>query len=169
MRSVPLRPASIPVPLSRWLATKSPVERAIAVGLLVAVAAALLWVIVWQPLASDTSSLRVVQSANAVALALARDRVKEIVELSRTGPKAEPVDARADLDRILAQQNLRSLATSAEWREGRVHLVFAGIGYDTLVGLLETLQRDARLRVVEATISARVDPGTVRAELTLAR
>jgi type II secretory pathway component PulM len=47
--------------------------------------------------------------------------------------------------------------------------VFAAIGYDTLVGLIDALQRDARLRVVEATITARVDPGTVRAELTLAR
>jgi len=33
----------------------------------------------------------------------------------------------------------------------------------------ETLERDGQLRVIEGTLTARVDPGTVRAELTLSR
>jgi hypothetical protein len=35
--------------------------------------------------------------------------------------------------------------------------------------LLDTLERDGQLRVIEGTLTARVDPGTVRAELTLSR
>jgi len=159
----------MPAPVARWMAGKSPAERGIAVTLFVAVAAALLWVMVWQPLSRDTVALRLARAANASTLAEARDRVKELAELSRTSAKTASVDARADLDRALSQLNLRTAATSVEWREGRASLVFAAIGYDTLVGLIDALQRDARLRVVEATITARVDPGTVRAELTLAR
>ncbi len=169
MKAVYLRTAWIPAPFSRWMATKSRVERAMAVALVVAVAGALLWVTVLQPLARDTASLRLSQAANAAALAEARDRAKEMVELSRTSGKSAAVDARADLDRILAQQNLRSVVTATESRDSRAHLVFATIGYDTLIGFMEALQRDARLRVVEATLTARVEPGTVRAELTLAR
>jgi len=169
MSDAPLRPARMPAPVARWMAGKSPAERGIAVTLFVAVAAALLWVMVWQPLSRDTVALRLARAANASTLAEARDRVKELAELSRTSAKTASVDARADLDRALSQLNLRTAATSVEWREGRASLVFAAIGYDTLVGLIDALQRDARLRVVEATITARVDPGTVRAELTLAR
>ena len=50
-----------------------------------------------------------------------------------------------------------------------MRIVFADVGVDPLVALLDTLYRDAQLRVVEATLTARVEPGTVRAELTLAR
>jgi len=169
MSDAPLRPTRMPAPVARWMAGKSPAERGIAVTLFVAVAAALLWVMVWQPLSRDTVALRLARAANASTLAEARDRVKELAELSRTSAKTASVDARADLDRALSQLNLRTAATSVEWREGRASLVFAAIGYDTLIGLIDALQRDARLRVVEATITARVDPGTVRAELTLAR
>jgi hypothetical protein len=99
--------------------------------------------------------------------------VKELAELSRTSAKAAAPDARADLDRVLAQLNLRTAVTSAEWRDGRASLVFAAIGYDTLIGLIEALQRDARLRVVEATITARVEPmpcaPNLRRALTSAR
>jgi type II secretory pathway component PulM len=94
---------------------------------------------------------------------------KEIGELARAAPKGVPTDARADLDRALLQQNLPSAVTSVDWRDGRAHLVLAAVGYDALIVALEALQRDTRLRAVEATITARVEPGTVRAELTLAR
>ena len=169
MKVASMPPGRVPAPLSRWMATKSPFERQLTMILLVVVATALLWAVIWQPLTRDVASLRLALATNGTALAEARERAKEMSELSRTSAKAAPVDARADLDRALAQQSLRSAVTGLEWRDGRAHVVFAAIGYDTLIGLLEALQRDARLRVVEATITARVEPGTVRAELTLAR
>ena len=49
--------------------------------------------------------------------------------------------------------------TSVDWRDGRAHVVLAAVGYDALIVALEALQRDARLRAVEATITARVEPG----------
>ncbi len=62
----------------------------------------------------------------------------------------------------------RGAVTSIDWRDGRARIVLAEVGYDALIVALEALQRDARLRVVEATLTARVEPGIVRAELTLA-
>jgi len=163
--------SKVPIPhfVANWIATHSPTERRIAAALAILVALAALWTMVWQPMTRDATSLLVAQATDATALARAREMTKEIGELARAAPKAIPTDARADLDRALLQQNLRSAVTSVDWRDGRAHVVLAAVSYDALIGALEALQRDARLRVVEGTITARVEPGTVRAELTLGR
>jgi type II secretory pathway component PulM len=93
----------------------------------------------------------------------------DIAELARMPPREVPTDMRAVLERILVQQNLRAAVTQLESRDGRAHVVFAAVGYDALVGVLEMLQRDAGLRAAEATLTARVEPGMVRADFTLAR
>ena len=163
--------SKVPIPhfVANWTATHSPTERRIAAALAILVALAALWTMVWQPMTRDATSLLVAQATDAAALARAREMTKEIGELARAAPKAISTDARADLDRALLQQNLRSAVTSVDWRDGRAHVVLAAVSYDALIGALEALQRDARLRVVEGTITARVEPGTVRAELTLGR
>ena len=73
------------------------------------------------------------------------------------------------LERTLNQHNLRGAVTQLDWQEGRAHVVFAAVSYEALIGLLEALQRDAGVRAIDATLTARVEPGTVRADLTLAR
>jgi type II secretory pathway component PulM len=169
MTATTQRPLRGPSPVARWMTTKSPAERRTAVLLLGVVAVAALWATLWVPLTRDTASLRLARAVNVAALADARDRAKEASELSRTGAVAPAVDARAELDRVLAQQGVRPAVTSLDWRDGRAQVVFAAIGYDRLIALLEMLQHSARLRAVDATITARVEPGMVRAELTLAR
>jgi len=159
----------VPAPVASWLATKSRAERRIVAAILLLVVTALLWAALWQPLTRDTAALRVAQAGNAATLADARRTAKEIVVLARTPPKEAPADARAVLERLLVQQNLQAAVTQLESRDGRAHVVFAAVGYDALVGALEALQRDAGLRAVEATLTARVEPGTVRADVTLAR
>jgi len=89
--------------------------------------------------------------------------------LARNPATPAAADARAGLERVLAQRNLRSAVTQLEWQDGRARIVFAGVDFDALVAALEAMQREAQLRAVEATIAARVEPGIVRAELTLAR
>ncbi len=56
-----------------------------------------------------------------------------------------------------------------EVKDNRAYVTFGAIGFDALVGALDALAKADGLRAVEATLTARVDPGTVRAELTLAR
>ena len=159
----------VPAPVANWLATKSRAERRIVAAILLLVGVTLLWAALWQPLTRDMAALRVAQAGNAATLADARRTAKEIAVLARTPPKEAPADARAVLERMLVQQNLRAAVTQLESRDGRAHVVFAAVGYDALVGALETLQRDAGLRAVEVTLTARVEPGTVRADVTLAR
>jgi type II secretory pathway component PulM len=159
----------MPAPVANWLAAKSRAERRIVAAILLLVGITLLWAAIWQPLTRDLAALRIAQAGTAAALADARRMAKEIAELARTPPKEVPADARAVLERLLVQQNLRAAVTQLESRDGRAHVVFAAVGYDALVGALEALQRDAGLRTVEATLTARVEPGTVRADVTLGR
>jgi type II secretory pathway component PulM len=159
----------MPAPVASWLATKSRAERHILAAILLLFVVAVLWAAFWQPLTRDMAALRIAQAGNAATLADARRMAKEIAGLARMPPKEVPPDARAALERILEQQNLRASVTQLESRDGGAHVVFAAVGYDALVGALETLQRDAGLRAVEATLTARVEPGTVRADFMLAR
>ena len=159
----------MPAPVANWAAEHSPSERRVAAALAIVIATAAAWVLLWQPMARDTAALRVARAANAAALVEARAMTKEMGAPARLGATGAPADARADLERVLAQQNLRSSVTSLDWRDGRAHIVLAAVGYDALMVALDALQQDARLRAVEATLTARVDRGTVRAELTLAR
>ncbi len=59
--------------------------------------------------------------------------------------------------------------TSLDVKDGRAHITFAGIGFDALVGMLDALAKSDGFRPVELTLTSRVEPGTVRAEITLAR
>jgi len=164
-----LRAFRVPAPVASWLATKSRAERRIATTLLLLVTITLLWAALWQPLMRDTAALRIAQAGNAAALVDARRMASEIGGLARPPAAEVPSDVRGGLDRILVQHNLRAAVTQLEWRDGRAHVVLAAVGYDALIVALEAIQRNTRLRAVEATLTARVEPGTVRAELTLAR
>ena len=48
-----------------------------------------------------------------------------------------------------------------------MRITFDSIAFDALTMLLEALQRDAKLRALDLSAAARVEPGLVRAEVTL--
>jgi general secretion pathway protein M len=156
-------------PLARWLAAKSPGERGLVVALAVIAAIVVLWVALWQPLTRSIEAMRSAQAANAERLAAARRMVEEGAALARTTPAPAPADLHAELDRALAQHDLRGAVTQLSWQDDRARVVLAAVAFDRLIAALESLQRDAGLRVVEAAFAARVEPGWVRAELTLTR
>lgn len=158
-----------PAPVTRWLAGKTRAERRIVAAIAVLAGAAVLWVAVWQPLRRDAEALRTAHSVDATALAAARKMTEEAAGLARTAGAPAPVDPRTTLERILVQHNLRGAVTQLDWQEGRAHVVFASISYEALIASLEVLQREGRLRAVDAMLTARVEPGIVRAEITLAR
>lgn len=158
-----------PAPLARWLAEKSPGERRAIAATVVLAGLALLWAALWQPLVRDTATMRADRPGNAAALAGARQMSAEIAGLARTSAAPAPTDMRAGLERILVQHNLRGAVTQLDWQEGRARIVFAAIGYDALIVALEALQRESQLRAIDAVLTARVEPGVVRAELTLTR
>ena len=158
-----------PAPASRWWATKTANERRGIAAVAAIALAVIAWWLVWQPLARDIAAMRVTQARDASALSVATKMANEIAGLARASAPAPTTIPRAELERVLSQQGLRGVVTQLEWQEGRAHLVFADVRFDALVAALEALQRDAGLRVVEGTLTARVEPGTVRAELAVAR
>jgi general secretion pathway protein M len=164
-------PLSLSAPpwLDRWRSARTPRERGVIAALVVVVAAAIAWLALWQPLTRDLTVLRASVPAERGALAQARKMADEMASLARAAPVRNAAEPRAELERILGERGLRAAVTQLDWQDQRVRIVFANVGVDALVALLDALQRDAQLRVLEATLTARVEPGTVRAELTLAR
>jgi len=147
----------------------SPRERAMIVGAAVVVALAVLWTWVWQPINADIARLqRDLPRAHSV-LATARAQANALAALQRTSASAKSTDPRAAVEHVLAERGLRPAVTALDVQDGRVRLTFAAVRFDALIALLDALARTDGLRAVDAVLAARVEPGTVRAELTLAR
>jgi type II secretory pathway component PulM len=78
-------------------------------------------------------------------------------------------DSRVAIERVLGERALKGALTSLEVKDNRTTITFAAISFDALVGVLDTLAKTDGLRAVDATLTSRIDPGTVRAEITLTR
>jgi general secretion pathway protein M len=156
--------------LAQWWQLRSPGERTLLATGAALIALALAWLFVWQPLEVDTEQLMRQLAADRTTLAEARRQADAIAGLAKSPPAVVTGDARAALDAVLAQQGLKSAASAIERTDNeRIRLTFESIGFDALTAFLEALQRGAQLRAVELVATARVEPGQVRADLTLAR
>jgi type II secretory pathway component PulM len=144
-------------------------ERALIVGAGIVVALAAGWTWIWQPMNADIARLqRDLPRAHGV-LTTARAQADALVALQRTSVAAKISDPRAAVERALAERSLRPAVTALDVQEGRVRLTFAAVRFDALIAFLDASARIDGLRAVDAVLAARVEPGTVRAELTLAR
>jgi type II secretory pathway component PulM len=153
---------------AQWWQLRSKPERAVAaLGCAIALTAFAWWAL-WEPLQRDVERQARYLVAQRAVLAEARRQADDIASLSRNTNPPLPRDARADLDTALSRHGLKP-ATVDRVDDERLRLTFDAIGFDTLSTLLESLQRDARLRAVELTSTARVEPGQVRADVVLSR
>jgi general secretion pathway protein M len=156
--------------LAQWWQLRSPGERTLLAIAAALIGLALAWLFVWQPLELDTERLLRQLASDRTTLAEARRQADAIAGLAKSAPAIATGDARAALDAVLAQQGLKSAASAIERTDNeRIRLTFDNIAFDALTAFLETLQHSAQLRAVELVATARVEPGQVRAELTLAR
>jgi type II secretory pathway component PulM len=163
-----VRDAAAASSLGHWWVAKSRAERRIVAGFAIFVALVVGWWALWLPLVNDLAALRAEAPRSRAALAEAHRMADEIAGLARAPPAAGAADPRAMLDRSLAAADLRPV-TQLEWQDGRARVVFAAVDFARLVAGLEALQRESGLAIVDATLTARIEPGTVRAELVLAR
>ncbi len=144
-------------------------ERALIALAAAVVVFAVLWLWMWQPMNADIARLeRDLPRARAV-LAAARAQADDLVALQRSSARARSGDPRAAVERVLAERGLRAAVGTLDAQDGRVRLGFPAVRFDALVGLLDTLAKSEGLRAVDATLTARVEAGTVRADVTLAR
>jgi len=152
---------------AEWWQLRTTTERtslALGGGIVVA---ALAWFVLWRPMVGDIEHTAQQIAAQRATLAEARRQADDIANLARNAAAPAPRDARADLDAVVNRQSLKP-ATIDRLDNDRLRLTFDAIAFDALVALLDGLQREARLRVVDLTSTARVEPGQVRAEITLA-
>jgi len=144
-------------------------ERRLTMVAAAVVAIALGWGLLWQPLKSDTERTREERVRMSTLLVLTRTSFEEGAGLVRASPKVNASDPRDAVARAFADRGLRIPAGAIDLRDNRVHVVLPDARFDALIAALDSLARDDGLRPVEASLTARVEPGTLRAELTFAR
>jgi type II secretory pathway component PulM len=144
-------------------------ERAMIACAAIVLVVAAGWAWLWQPMNADIARLSRDLPREHGVLATARGQADALVALQRTSSAAKGGDPRAAVERALAERSLRPAVTALDEKDGRVRLTFAAVRFDALVALLDALAKTDGLRAVEAVLAARVEPGTIRAELTLAR
>ena len=115
------------------------------------------------------AQLREDVARDRMLLDVARARTAESATLARAGVPAGNPDVRAAIDRVLSANGLRYAAVNARGDGDAQRIVVDAAPFDALVRALDALMRDEGVRVVDATLAARVDPGTVRAELAFGR
>ena len=151
----------------QWWQLRSPAERTawLIVGGIALVLVA--WLLIWQPLTSETERLERRLMEQRAALATARRQADELAALARSTVEPSRRDARADVESALARQGLKATAID-RGEDQRLRVTLDAVSFEALTRLLEALQRDARLNAVDLTAAARVEPGQVRAEMTVA-
>ena len=161
----------IPIPQawsSAW-ERMSPREHRLVVAATVLVSVAIAYAWIWQPIQDDTVRARSDAKRDSAALSAARAQVDELAGLQRVAQDAASADPRLAIERVLAERGLKPALTSLDVKDNRTYVTFTAIGFDALVGALDALAKSDGLRPVEATLTPRTEPGTVRAELALAR
>lgn len=163
-------PATAQETLAHWWQLRSRAERRSLAALAGVVALAVLWLAVWQPVVRDVDRLGSRLAGERAALAEARRASEAIAGLARIAPAAPAKDPRAALDAVLAARGLASAATQIERVDSdRLRVTFGAIGFDALAAVLDSLQREAHLRAIEVVATARVEAGSVHADVTLSR
>jgi len=163
------RSYAIPPVLRDFWDRSAPRERVlVALGLAVVVAY-VGWTFIWQPIVRDTERAQRDLRRDRAVLANARVQADEIAGLAKSPATLKERDLRSAVERVLTERQLRAAATALDLTDNRVRVTFAAVHFEALVGALDVLAKAEGLRTVEATLTPRVAPGTVRAELVLAR
>jgi type II secretory pathway component PulM len=166
--SAPERNRWLPASLAAAWDRASPRERRMAIAGAAIVALGVGWGLLWQPMRADIDRIRLELSRATEVLAATRNLADEAAGLARETPPIRGADLRTVVARVLAERGLRAAGT-LDVKDNRVTVVVSEARFDALVGALEALRSSDGLRAVEATLTPRVEPGTVRAELVLAR
>lgn len=149
----------------RW----SPRERTFVLTAIAVVVVGGGWAWCWQPMRADIERMERDRIRTERIVVSARAQADDLAALQRATAPVRAGEPRAALERALAERGLRAGAGALDTKDGRSRVTFDAVRFTDLVPLLETLARTEGLRVVEATLSTRVEPGMVRADLVLER
>ena len=148
----------------------NPARRSLFVLGGIAVLLAAVLAIAWQPFTAELLRAREDLARTRVELAIARERAAETESLVRQAVvSSHTTDVRSTVTRVLGEHSLQGAPVEAGSSDGRFAVVVADARFDAVVNALDALARNEGIRLIEGTVTARVDPGSVRAELTFAR
>lgn len=147
----------------------SPRERMLLALAAVVVIAGALYALAYRPLAQDLDDVERAAAHGHAEVAVARRLADETAGLAREPRSPQTDELRAAAMRVAAVTGLTEALTAADAGDGRVRVTFADVGLAAFAGFIETAGRDELLFPTEMLLAARVTPGRVRAEATLAR
>jgi type II secretory pathway component PulM len=127
------------------------------------------WAWCWQPMRADIERMERDRVRTARVLAAAQAQADDLATLQRAAAPARPTEPRAALERVLAERGLRAGAGALDTKEGRTRVTLDAVRFTDLVAILDGIARTDGLRVVDATLATRIEPGVVRAELVFVR
>ncbi len=154
--------------VAAWDAARPP-QRVVFSAIVAVVAIAIGVFFVATPLRDAIERAKADVARNRLVLDVARSRVAENASLARGSPPIHGGDLRAAIERVMTRNGLQAAPSGQKAGEGRLSVVIAQARFDALVRALDALARDEGVHVVEATLTALVDPGTVRADLSFGR
>ena len=151
-----------------WSRMSSRERALITLGVLVVVLG-VGWPLLWQPIAHDLERSALELARVRSQAVVAQQAADEIEALRRNAKTPRTGDIASAVESVVSARGLRPALTALDAKDGRARLTFAAIELTALAGLIEALGRDEQLFALEATLAARVEAGSVRAELALAR
>src|SRR5579862_1776394 len=154
--------------LFHWWRLRSRAERRLLTAGIAMLGLFAAWFLVLQPIERDVERLGRQLATQRTALAEARRQADDIATLSRNAAPVPGRDARADAEAQFARLGLKPTAID-RLDDKRIRVTLEAVAFDQLASLFASLERDAHLRAVDVTATGRVEPGQVRAEMTLAR
>jgi type II secretory pathway component PulM len=155
--------------LARAWDAQSAARRAAWIALAIFAAAIVTVALIAAPLSEAIARARADAARQRLVLDIAKARVAENATLARASAPIRTPDMRGAIERVLAREGLAFAPEAAQGADRSVRIVIAEARFDALVRALDALAREDGVRIAEATITARVDPGSVRAELALTR
>ena len=144
-------------------------ERRLTLGTAAVVVVAAVWSLVWLPLQEGAPRARQELQRDRAVLAAARAQATEIAGLERGAQPQYRGNPRGAIEKVIGERGLQGAVTAIDVKDNRTNVTFAAIGFDALVGLLDSLGKTEGLRAVDARLTSRIEPGALRAEATLAR
>lgn len=153
----------------RWLDARTPRERGLIAVAAVLAAGFAAWLGFWVPLNANIATLRAEAVRSRAALVEGRRMAEAIPALARSARAPEPLPPRAAVERAAAAALGAVPGLLIGSADESIRVTLPAVAFDAVVVFVELLQREARLQLHEATLTARVEPGTVRAELVFRR
>ncbi len=155
-----------------WLASwrqRPPRERALVALAALVVGGAAVYGLLYRPLAEGRTELERAAAQARSDVATARRLADDVAGLAREARAAPTADLRAAAMRVVAASGLKDALTAIDASNGRVRVTFADVGVDAFAAFVDLAGREELLFPAEVLLAARVTPGQVRAEATLAR